>query len=241
MEWRLRSPLASFAEYQQVVGISIKEKKPNAAAVWMKRQFQPVNRGKLILFFSIVILLMATAGSLFGKRAVYSLFYAKAPKNYLYNNWHTATIGRQALEISTPVKLWIHDQPLEKEEANMTEYAKSYRNEDGNGILITVNMRSYRQDITNNLATAVEASHHILQNSREVTDIHCKSVPVLISGMQGVLEEGSYLYKGAIKLAFCNLMMVRESSRWQIYISYRDDDEVGQQVARRVLKSVKIK
>ncbi|PSL47412.1 hypothetical protein CLV51_102259 [Chitinophaga niastensis] len=240
-EWRKTHPMASFPEYQQKVGISIKIEKPNMAIAWVKKQFQPANRGKVILFFSLLTVLVATAGTLFGKRAVYTLLYPKVAKSSLYSSWQTATIGRQALEISTPVKLWVHDQPLEGEEAKSIEYSKSYKNEDGGGIQISVNMFSYLSNVANSVEEAVAQSHNAMQLGGEITDIQCKSVPVLISGLPGILEEGNYLYKSAIRLAFCNLVMIKGNSRWQIHINYRDDDQIGQQVAQRVLKSVKIK
>ncbi|CAL1520272.1 hypothetical protein [Chitinophaga sp. MM2321] len=240
-EWRKRYPLGSYPEYRQAVGIFIKKEKPGRTAAWMKKQFQPGNRGKVILFFSLVFALMVTAGTLFGKRAVFTLLYAKVPKSSLYSNWQTATIGRQALEISTPVKLWVHDQPLGTEGAKTIEYAKSYRNQDGDGIQIAVNMFSYWNNVANGLEGAVEESHYALQAGGQITDMRCKSVRVLISGMPGILEDGSYLYKGAIRLAFCNLVMVRGNSRWLVHINYRNDDPVGRQVAQRVLKSIKIR
>ena len=236
-DWRKLHPMASFPEYRQQVGISLKIQKAN----WLKERLQPGNRGKVILFFSLFIGLLALTGSLFGKRAVFTLKYPKVPAGSLYRSWPTATIGRQALEISTPVKLWVHDQPLGREEAKMIEYAKSYRNEDDGGIHIAVNMFGYLGNAANSLEAAVGQSHKNMQLRGAATDIECKSVPVLISGMQGVLEEGNYLYKGAIRLAFCNLVMVKGNSRWQIQINYRNDDETGRQVAQRILKSVKIK
>ncbi|MGN7822861.1 hypothetical protein ACTJJB_22265 [Chitinophaga sp. 22536] len=239
-DWRKIHPMGSFAEYQQTVGISIKEKKPNRTSSWFKRQLQPANKGKVIVFFSLVFVLLATAGTLFGKRAVFTLLYAKVPKSYLYSSWQTATIGRQALEISTPVKLWIHDQPLPPEIAQVTEYAKSYRNEDGGGIRITVNMYSYFGNVANTLENAKEDSRQAMAQD-DLSDIHAKSIPVLVSGIQGQLEEGNYLYKGGIRLAFQNLVVVKGANRWEIQIHYRDDDPIGPQVAQRVLKSVKIK
>ena len=233
-DWRKRHPLASFPEYRQQVGISHKVQTTS-------RLKEGGSRGKVILFFSVFLVLLAFTGSLFGKRAVFTLMYPKVPAGTLYRSWPTATIGRQALEISTPVKLWVHDQPLGPEEAKMIEYAKSYRNEDDGGIHIAVNMFGYLGNAANSLEAAVGQSHKNMQLRGAATDIECKSVPVLISGMQGVLEEGNYLYKGAIRLAFCNLVMVKGSSRWQIQINYRNDDETGRQVAQRILKSVKIK
>jgi hypothetical protein len=240
-EWRKLRPMASFQEYTQEVGISLKEKSTNGLLTWLKSQTLPANRGKVILFFSLFIVLIAVTGTLFGKRAVFTFIYPKVPASSLYSNWHTATIGRQALEISTPVKLWVHDQPLEGEEAKVIEYAKTYSNEDGGGIRIAVNLYSYISNVANTLEEAVTDSHNSMQLKETATEIDCKSVPVLISGMQGILEEGNYLYKGGIRLAFCNLVMIKGSNRWQIRISYRDDDQIGRQVAQRVLKSVKIK
>lgn len=239
-DWRKLHPMGSFSEYQQTVGISIKEKKPNAAKVWVKKQLQPANKGKVIVFFSLVLVLLATAGTLFGKKAVFSLLYAKIPKSCLYTSWQTATIGRQALEISTPVKLWIHDQPLGQEAAKVTEYAKSYRNEEGGGIRITVNMYSYFENVANTLENAQDDSHHTMEQE-DMSDVQAKTTPVLVSGIQGRLEEGNYLYKGGIRLAFQNLLVVKGANRWEIMIHYRDDDPIGPQVARRVLKSLKIK
>lgn len=239
--WQKLHPMATFPEYAQAVGISLKEKKSTGPLYWIKQQLQTANKGKIILFFSLVFVLIAVTGSLFGKRAMFTFLYPKVPSSSLYSSWHTATIGRQALEISTPVKLWVHDQPLEGEDAKVIEYAKTYSNEDGGGIRIAVNMFSYISNVANSLEEAVTASHNSMQLKETATEMNCKSVPVLISGMQGVLEEGSYLYKGGIRLAFCNLVMIKGSNRWQIQINYRDDDPVGYQVAQRVLKSVKIK
>ncbi|MGF6927595.1 hypothetical protein QFZ48_003095 [Chitinophaga sp. W2I13] len=240
-EWRKLHPMATFPEYTQAVGISLREKKTTGPLYWIKNQLQSASKRKIVIFFSLVFLLVAITGTLFGKRAVFTLLYPKVPLASLYSTWHTATIGRQALEISTPVKLWVHDQPLEGEEAKVIEYAKTYTNEDGGGIRIAVNMFSYISSVANSLEDAVAASHNSMQLKETATDIDCKSIPVLISGMQGVLEEGNYLYKGGIRLAFCNLVMIKGSNRWQIQINYRDDDPIGRQVAQRVLKSVKIK
>ncbi|NLU94741.1 hypothetical protein [Chitinophaga sp. Ak27] len=239
-DWRKHRPMASFPEYVLEVGISLQKEKTNIFT-WARRQWESANRGKVFLFISIFVALLAVTGTLFGKRAVFTFIYPKVPSGSLYNSWQTATIGRQALEISTPVKLWVHDQPLEGEEAKVIEYAKSYRNEDGGGIRIAVNMYSYLSNVTNTLDEAIADSHNSMQLKENASDVQCKSVPVLISGTQGILEEGNYMYKGGIRLAFCNLVMIKGSNRWQIQISYRDDDEIGRQVAQRVLKSVKIK
>nr|WP_295866446.1 hypothetical protein [uncultured Chitinophaga sp.] len=239
-DWRKLHPMGSFSEYQQTVGISIKEKKPARTASWVKKQLQPANKGKVIIFFTLVVALLATAGTLFGKRAVFTLLYAKVPKSYLYSSWQTATIGRQALEISSPVKLWIHDQPMDAETAKVTEYAKSYRNEEGGGIRITVNMYSYFENVANTLDNAKEDSRHAMEQD-DLSDIQAKTIPVLVSGIQGQLEEGNYLYQGGIRLAFQHLVVVKGANRWEIQIQYRDDDPIGPQVAQRVVKSVKIK
>lgn len=240
-DWRDQHPMATFGEYIREVGISITPEKSNPVKAWLQRQLQPANKGKLLLFFSVFLVLIAVTGTLFGKKAVISLFYKKVPSSYLYSSWQTATIGRQALEISSPVKLWIHDQPLDAEAKKSIEYAKSYTTEDDGGLSITVNMYSYQANVANTLDDAIAASHLTMQMKEIASDFNCESTPVLISGIQGVLEEGNYLYKGALRLSFCNLIMIKGNNRWQILINFRDDDQIGHQVAQRVLKSVKIK
>lgn len=240
-DWRILHPMGSFAEYTREVGIEITPEKTSRTSTSLKNIFLPVSKGKLVLFLSLFLVLIALTGSLFGKKAVISFFYHKVPAAYLYSSWNTATIGRQAMEISTPVKLWIHDQPLDAETSKSIEYAKSYSNEEEGGIRIIVNMYSYYPNVSNTLDEAIRASHLGMQLKGTATDMDCKPVPVLISGVQGLLEEGSYLYKGALRLSFCNLIMIKGNSRWQILVNYRDDDPIGRQVAQRVLKSVKIK
>lgn len=239
-EWRKLHPMASFEEYIRQVGFSPKNI-PETFTGRLKKSIRPASRRKVIWFLAVFAVLIAVTGTLFGKKAVYTLMYPRVPASYLYRNWQHVTIGRQALEINTPVKLWIHDQPLDPEDAKVTEYAKTYKNEDGSGIQITVNMHSFQPNVANTLEEAIAAAHINLQLRETAADINCKAVPVLISGIQGMLEEGNYLYRGSIKLSFCNLVMTKERHRWQIFISYRDDDPVGHQVAQRILKSVKIK
>ncbi|MBV8253909.1 MAG: zinc ribbon domain-containing protein [Chitinophaga sp.] len=240
-DWRQAHPMASFEEFRETVGVTIKAPKKNIFGAWMKQQTMPQNRGKVIIFFTLLFVCIATAGTLFGKRAVYSLLYPKVPKSTLFANWTTATIGRQPMTISTPLKLWVHDEPVKPEDAGKITYAKSFRNEDGGGVQIAVSMHTYSDSIGNTLEGAEAVSRNDLKNNTELTDIQTTPVPVLISGLPGSLEEGTYLYKGAIRLGYSNLVIVRGKSRWQIHINYRDDDPNGQEVARRVLKSVKIK
>ncbi|WP_420980612.1 hypothetical protein [Chitinophaga sp. 30R24] len=239
--WRRSNPEASFITYSEQVGVTVKTSRSNTFPIWLKQQFQPAHRSRTILFFVFFIGLLAAAGTIFGKKAIYSFMYPKVPAGILYRSWQTVTIGRQALEITTPVKLWVHDQPLDGDEAKVIEYAKSYSNEDGGGIRIAVNMFSYMSHVANNLEEAMAQAHSTMQLKETATEIDCKSVPVLISGMQGMLEEGNYLYRGGVRFAFCNLVMIRGNSRWQIHINYRDDDQIARQVAQRVLKSVRIK
>ncbi|WP_111590165.1 hypothetical protein [Chitinophaga dinghuensis] len=240
-DWRQLHPMASFEEFRETVGITIKSPRKNRFTAWMREQTLPQNRAKVIIFFTLLFVCIATAGTLFGKKAVYSLLYPKAPKSVLYANWTTATIGRQPMTISTPLKLWVHDQPLQPDEAGKVTYAKSYRNEDGGGVQIAVSLITYSDSIGNTLDRALAISRNELKENKQLAEIQSSPVPVLISGLQGSLEEGTYLYQGAIRLGFSDLVIVRGKSRWQIHINYRDDDPNGQEVARRVLKSVKIK
>lgn len=239
--WVQSRPGATFEDFHEQVAIRIVPPKPTRWQRWRSRQQQPSGRRKLLIFFSLILILLATAGTLFGKRAVYTIFYPKVDKSVLYAQWHHVTIGRQQLEISTPAKLWVDDQPPAVGEAGLIEYSKSYRNGHNQGIQVNVAMNSYMPAAPNTLETAAGRAMSVLQNDPDISAIQSRQCAVLLAGMPGQLQEGSYLYKEGIRLGFMNLLLVRGPHRWEVNIRYREDDPTGEQVARRILKSVKIK
>ena len=80
-----------------------------------------------------------------------------------------------------------------------------------------------------------------IQGEPGVSELHYESNPMPQTEIQGIMQEGSYLYKNAVKLSFYNLIMVRGQHRWLVSIRYRTDDNNGQEVAKRVFNSVKVK
>jgi len=239
-DWKQKHPEGSFEAFQQEVAIYI-EDEPTPKPGWMQQYLWPAGRRGLILAAVLIFALVAVAGTYFGKQAIVTWSYPKAEKSWLYTSWQTVTIGRQALQISAPVHLSVNDHALPPELAKMVEYAKSYRNRGEGGLQISVDMFSYRETIANNLDEAVRKATGDLQQEPGVSDLKLSVSPISRANVQGVLQEGTLLYKSAVQLSFYNLVMVQGPHRWLVNIRCRADDPVGQQLAKRVLKSVQVK
>ncbi|GAA0539444.1 hypothetical protein [Chitinophaga japonensis] len=239
-DWKQKNPEGSFEAFCGEVAIYIADAPPPKPG-WMQQYLWPAGRRGLILAAVLVFALVAVAGTYFGKQAIVTWSYPKAEKSWLYSTWQTVTIGRQALQISAPVHLSVNDQALNPDLAKMVEYAKSYRNREEGGLQISVDMFSYRETVTNNLDEAAKKAARDLQQEPGVSDLELGSSPISRANAQGVLQEGTLLYKNAVKLAFYNLVMVQGPHRWLVSIRCRADDPTGQELAKRVVSSVQIK
>jgi hypothetical protein len=239
-EWKQKNPEGSFEAFQREVAIYVEEEMP-AKPGWMQQYLWPAGRRGLILGVVLVFAFVAVAGTYFGKQAMVTWAYPKMEKSWLYSSWQTVTIGRQAIEISTPVHLSVNDKTLPQELRSMLDYAKNYRNREDKGMQISVDMYSYRESVSNSLEEATTGAAKEIQAEEGISDLQYTSNPLPQTNIQGVLQEGSMVYKGAVKLSFYNLVMVRGQHRWLVNIRYRSDDPNGQEVAKRIFNSVKVK
>jgi len=239
-EWQQQYPEKNFETYLEMIAES-GQRKEVYTENWLTQQWKRHKGNKWLIASALVIILLITGGTLFGKRAVLTLLYSSAPQSWLYTSWETVAIGRQALEISSPVRLHINDQPLPPELAERAEYVKCYSSLDNSGFKIEVNMYSYWKHVSNNLEEAAGGTVNGIKATPGVSELVYKSCPALQAGIPGLLMEGEYVYKDAIRLAFRNLIIVRGTHRWQVNITYREDDKVGEKVALRVLKSVRLR
>jgi hypothetical protein len=240
-EWKNKRPESNFDEFRQEVAVGTNGVKNSPFKILKQRYLKQVGRRGVLLTLILVIGVAAVAGGYFGKRVVYGMIYHKLDKSSLYRSWETAVIGRQALEISTPMHLGVNDKPLEPEIAQLVEYAKSYRNRGEDGMEVEVNMYSYRPNISNDLEVAGDAVAEEMKKSGEISDLKYTSNTITQSGMDALLQQGTFAYRNAIKLSFCNLLLVSGQHRWQIEIRYREDDTTASLAAQRIIKSIHVK
>jgi hypothetical protein len=240
-EWKNKRPESNFEDFQQEVAVETNGVKTSRLTILKQRYLKQVGRRGVLLTLILVIGVAAVAGGYFGKRVVYGMIFPKLNKASLYKSWETAVIGRQALEISTPMHLGVNDKELIPEIAQLVEYAKSYRNRGDDGMQIEVNMYSYRPNISNDLEIAGVAAADEMKKSGEISDLKYTSNPVMQSGVDALLQQGTFTFKNAIRLSFCNLLLVSGQHRWQIAIRYREDDTTASLAAQRIIKSIRIK
>jgi hypothetical protein len=240
-EWKNKRPESNFEDFQQEVAVGTSGVKTSRLTLLKQRYLKQVGRRGVLLTLILVIGVAAVAGGYFGKRVVYGMIFPKLNKASLYKTWETVVIGRQALEISTPMHLGVNDKPLIPEIAQLVEYAKSYRNRGDDGMQVEVNMYSYRPNISNDLEVAGVAAADEMKQSGEISDLKYTSNPVMQSGMDALLQQGTFAFKNAIRLSFCNLLLVSGQHRWQIAIRYREDDTTASLAAQRIIKSIRIK
>lgn len=240
-EWKRKHPESDFDSFQRAVGVAPKRARSVSVKKLSERYLAWAGRRGMIITLILVIGLAAVAGGYLGKRVVFNIIYPKINKAWLYSSWETVVIGRQALEISTPMHLGVNDKPLATEVAPLVEYAKSYRNRVEEGMQVEVNMYSYRPNISNDLEVAGKDAVMEMKKSDDISDLVYKSTPVMQSAMNALLQEGNFVYKSGIRLAFCNLLLVNGQHRWQISIRYREDDPAAVTAAQRIIKSTHIK
>jgi hypothetical protein len=240
-EWKLKHPEGSFEQFQQEKGVRPKKERANHLGLLQQRYLAWAGRRGVIITIILVIGLAAVAGGYIGKRVVFSLIYPKINKAWLYSSWETAKIGRQTIEISTPMHLGVNDKPLAPEIAQFVEYAKSYRNRVQEGMQVEVNMYSYRQNVSNDLEVAGAASATEMKKNEEISDLKYTTDTLTQSGMSALLQEGSFTYKSGIRLSFSNLLMVSGQHRWEVAIRYREDDTTALATAHRIIKSIHVK
>ncbi|MBW8684271.1 hypothetical protein [Chitinophaga rhizophila] len=240
-EWKLKHPEGSFEQFQKDKGVKQKKARANHLGILQQRYLAWAGRRGVIITLILVIGLAAVAGGYIGKRVVYNLIYPKINKAWLYSSWETVKIGRQAIEISTPMHLGVNDRPLAPEIAQFVEYAKSYRNRVEEGMHVEVNMYSYRANVSNDLEVAGAASATEMKKNKEISDLKYTTDTLSQNGMAALLQEGSFLYKNGVRLSFANLLMVNGQHRWEVVIRYREDDTIGLETAHRIIKSIHVK
>ena len=248
-DWKARHPQHDFTSFTQKVALSAEQIENNKPLhIRVKQKLHRVwidNRQQLVMVSLLLLFLVTITGTIFGKRMVYSLFYPKVSRQWQYVSWQDNTIGRQAISISTPVKLSVHDTPLPPELQESITYNKSYSNEHtGSGMDIAVNLYSYKTSVINSLEAMVNNPIDplsLLKQRSDVTDVTVRTQHVAQSDIPGYLEEGTYRFKGAITLAYRHLVLIRDQDMWQINLVFRADDETASSVADRVMRSIKIK
>lgn len=240
-EWKQKHPEGSFEEFQLSKGVKRKKAWVNPLSGLQQRYLGWAGRRGVIVTLILVIGLAAVAGGYIGKKVVFNLIYPRINKSWLYASWETARIGRQTLEISTPMHLGVNDRSLAPEIAQLVEYAKSYRNRVEEGMQVEVNMYSYHPNISNDLGIAAASAVNEMKKNDEISDLIYSTDTIFQSGMNGLLQEGSFIYKSGIRLSFCNLLLVNGQHRWQVAIRYREDDTTASLTAQRIIKSIHVK
>ncbi|ACU59140.1 hypothetical protein [Chitinophaga pinensis] len=240
-DWKLKNPEGTFEQFQHETGIKPKKARTNHLGLLQQRYLAWAGRRGVIITIILVIGLAAVAGGYIGKKVVFNLIYPKINKAWLYSSWETVKIGRQTIEISTPMHLGVNDRPLAPEIAQFVEYAKSYRNRVEEGMQVEVNMYSYRPNVSNDLEVAGAAAATEMKKNQEISDLQYKTDTLTQNGMSALLQEGSFIYKNGIRLAFSNLLMVNGQHRWEIVIRYREDDTLALATAHRIIKSIDVK
>jgi hypothetical protein len=239
--WKQKRPEGDFEAFQREVGIYVKDEDLLPKESLKERYIKWAGRRGALVSLILVIAFAAVAGGYFGKKVVISIIYPKINKAWLYSTWETAVIGRQAVEISTPMHLGVSDQPIPADMAQLIEYSKSYRNRSEEGMQVAVNMFSFRPNISNDLELAATNVANKMQQEDDISDLTYTTSHITQSGMDALLLQGTFSYKGSLRLSFYDLLLTRGQHRWEVSIKYRDDDNNANTAALRIIKSIHIK
>ncbi|ASZ11326.1 hypothetical protein KTO58_18520 [Chitinophaga pendula] len=239
-DWKGKHPGQPYEQFLAAIATASRTPPGTPGTGWIKRTTH--HRRRYMLTCCIIILLSIITGTIIGKRLVITWFYPGVNKAWLYTSWERMTIGRQALQISTPAHLRINDKALPPDLASGITYHKRYTNDQDEGMKIEVKFFSYLINTSNSLHSAAIQSVKSMETSPDISDIQYKELPAQPSDKtECLLQQGTYRYKEAILLSFSNLVMVRGQHRWIVSLHYRADDQTGREIADRILRTVNIK
>jgi hypothetical protein len=239
--WKLEYPRKDFEQFKQEVGLS------GAKAEAEKRAFKRKITAKTrkIVAIAAVIVVCVVAGAFatqFGKRVAKSFTEAKAPSAWLTSSWHSFSPGSGSfIRFETPTALTPYKQNLAPELAVHVDMSQAFQNMDADGFRVTVVTAKYKEAKNANLEAIAGAAIAELQTQQLFTQFDYDQKEILVDGQPAILQKGSYVYKASTALQFDNLVIVHGSEICQLLITYGAADDTGNQVAERLLRSVKVR
>lgn len=240
-DWKVANPEGDFGRFKEEVGITGAKADTERRA--FKRRISPQTRKVLVIASAIIICVVAGAfATQFGRRVARSFVETRAPVEWLSSSWQNFTPSPGSnISLQTPTALTVYQQTLPGATADKLTSLHAYRNKDSDGLKINIIAAEYMDSLMADPDMTAKSAMEEMKAQKDYSQFDYSQHPVTINGRPAILQEGSYVYKSSTALQFRNLIIANGSEICRILVTYGAADDAGNQVAEKVIQSVRIK
>jgi hypothetical protein len=158
------------------------------------------------------------------------------------SKWVKATYGVYGLSVETPKKIEPGSLNLPDDIKKYIDRMDIFQSDTNNGFNIQIVSAKYAAIVgEGNLQGAANGAATKMKSMYGVTDFNSTDENVMKDSIPGIIQRGSYRYGAASDFEFIDAMYLKGLLYWQVVIVYQKKDDIGRQIAERVVKSVEIK
>lgn len=241
-QWKHRNPGSTFEDYKNNVCLTESQLPQEPPRSNSRRTLKSRSLKEKILIVATVVL-FAGIGSWFGSSAVRNIQNSKkTDKKVLSEQWVKKTYGSYGLYIETPWELKpAAPLPLPENVNKMLERLESFESQNDDQFKIGVVSGKYNpaEVIEMSLQGAADGAVNEVRNMPGVTNFVYSQDSYSVNDIPGFIQRGTYNQRG-FKIGFINVGVVKDYNYWQVMILGRENDEVAQKAAERIIKSIQI-
>lgn len=231
--WKAAHPEGDFENFRKTTGITAA-----AYQALMKKRYRSGFdlRKKTALITGLVILLAFSAlGAWYGPSLVKMLREpAVSPALLETASWRT--FRGNVLQVQTPLSL----TPVNAKDAPNMRIKAFKGGSRTEGLVIQMQEAVYLADADIELEPVAGEVAETLSNLPNISRFTMKQQLLEVSGKKAVWQRGSYVYQQTAEMEFNSLVVVQGGTRVQVLVTYRRNDQTGQQVAEKVMRSARL-
>lgn len=241
-QWKHRNPGSTFEDYKNNVCLTESQLPPEPPRSNSRRTLKSRSLKEKILIV-VTVVLFAGIGSWFGSSAVRNIQNSKkTDKKVLSEQWVKKTYGSYGLSIETPWELKpAAPLPLPENVNKMLDRLESFESQNDDQFKIGVVSGKYNpaEVIDMSLQGAADGAVNEVRNMPGVTNFVYSQDSYSVNDIPGFIQRGTYNHRG-FKIGFINVGVVKDYNYWQVMILGRENDEIAQKAAERIIKSIQI-
>ncbi len=233
-EWSKGNPGKSFKEFQNTICIlqgEVLEEQKNQTA------------GKRRDWRTTVIAVLSS---------IIFIFLGKYSYNYIKTNFFEEQASsfdkfekkyykNMEIEIESPVSLTPQKITLPEQITSLLERCEHYTYENSRDFSVTLSHAVYKPKVGKaNLQGAVAGTVNSMKMNPKVKNFTHRESATSKKSIPGIMVKSQFTMSKK-KIEAISAIYAKNLQLWQVYVSYREEDEGGRQAAQRIIDSVKIK
>ena len=228
VDWQKDNKEKSFADFKKLIGVELPQ------SINPKKG----KRKKTLVIISIILFILIIVGGIYAKSFYLWATSKVTPEEVLKQKWVKNTYGEYKLTISTPSKLEI-EKEIPAQFADNLGNIEIFKNNPTEAIQIQLINRKFSPTVIADYSSVMSRTFNRIKRQEEVTAFNHKSEEREKAGMPGILYSGVYTSDDR-KFEFIGVAYGLESYVWEVLITYEAKDQVGKEVALKIIDSVSI-